>query len=246
MSGSGTVADESLGGREALLAELRQFSAPSALNGLKRLGQHPMQLQSMDRHLIRCIAPELGIRVGIAVTRTVATHRDERTGGDPGRARELGKEFDALVASIPGPKFLVVENAGDWQGPVCIWGEVAANINLAMGFVAGVTNGPVRDVSEMRKLGFATFAAGPDVGGGFVDSIDNGPNVTVGGIPVATGDLLLGDEHGVIKIPWDLAPRLPEAIREHEATERTVIAVCQSDDFSPAALAAAWASGGSH
>jgi regulator of RNase E activity RraA len=79
--------------------------------------------------------------------------------------RGSGKEFDALVASIPGPRFLVVENAGDWQAPVCIWGEVAANINLAMGFVAGVTNGPVRDVSEMRKPGFATFAAGPDAPG---------------------------------------------------------------------------------
>jgi regulator of RNase E activity RraA len=245
MTGDDSRADEATRDREALLQELRQFSTPAVLNGLKRLGLKPAQMQTTDRRLVRCMAPELGARTGIAVTRTVATHRDERP-TDAARARQLSQEFDVLTASVPGPKFLVAENAGDWQGPVCIWGEVAASINLATGFVAGLTNGPVRDVSEMRALGFQTFAAGADVGGGFVDIVGSGADVTVGGITVATGDLMHGDEHGVVKIPWELAPRLPEAIRAHEAVERAVIAVCQSKEFSLEALATAWASGGSH
>lgn len=227
----------------SVLDELAAFTTPAVLNGLKRLGMRPGEFETSERAAVRCMAPELGARVGVAVTRTVSTHREEKPGGDPSQASTLSTAFDELVASVPGPKVLVVQNVGDWRGPVCIWGEVAANINMAMGFVAGITNGPVRDVAEMRARGFPTFAAGPDVGGGYVDFVASGEPVTVAGMTIRTGDLLHGDEHGVVKIPWRYVERLPAAIRAHEAVERRVIDVCQSPDFSPAALAAAWASG---
>ena len=116
MTSYDTAAQADAGGSDALLAELRQFSTPSVLNGLKRLGLKPAQMQTMSRHQIRCMAPELGPRAGIAVTRTMATHRDDRP-VDGQRARELGVEFDALAASVTGPKFLAVENVGDADGP---------------------------------------------------------------------------------------------------------------------------------
>jgi len=45
----------------------------------------------------------------------------------------------------------------------------------------------------------------------------------------------------VVKVPVDLAPALPDAIRAVEATERRVIEVCRAPDFSLDAFAAAWA-----
>jgi regulator of RNase E activity RraA len=132
----------------------------------------------------------------------------------------------------------VAENIGDWRGPVCIWGELAANINLALKCVAGITNGPVRDIPEMEGLGFQTFANGAGPGGGYVDTLEVGVPVTVGGVTINPGDLLHGDQHGVVKIPLELAPKLPEAIRAHEAFERRVFEVCQSPDFSLEALGA--------
>lgn len=220
-----------------LLEELGEFSTPSILNGLKRLGQHPLQLQSMDRMDIRCMSPALGPRVGFAVTRRVATRRhDVKTVANPPSGRAQQED----LMTVAEPRFLVVENIGEWQGPVCIWGEVAASINIAMGCVAGVTNGPVRDLPEIEAAGFATFAGGVGVGGGFVDAVDFGRPVAIGGLVVEQGDLLHGDLHGLVKIPIELAPDLPEAIREHEATERRVMDLCRSPEFSLDALDAAW------
>jgi regulator of RNase E activity RraA len=220
-----------------LLAELKTFSTPSILNGLKRLGHAPEEMQTMDRLAIRCMAPALGVRVGFAATRTVATRRS----GGPSRAGAGG--LDGGLLSVPGPRILVAENIGDWRGPVCIWGELAANINMAFGCAAGITNGPVRDLPEMEALGFATFAGGAGPGGGYVDTLAVGEPVVVGGVTVRPGDLLHADVHGVVKVPLDLAPKLPEAIRTHEAYERRILDICQSPDFSAAALAAAMKAG---
>jgi len=214
----------------ALLDELKSFSTPSILNGLKRLGRSPEQLETMDRLAVQCMSPALGVRVGFAATRKVATRR---SGGDP---KPAPGGLDGGLMSVPAPRILVVENIGDWRGPVCIWGDLAANMNLAMGCVAGITNGPVRDIPEMEALGFQTFAGGAGPGGGYVDMLEVGGPVVVGGVTVHPGDLIHGDQHGVVKVPLDLAPQLPAAIRAHEDFERRVIEVCQSPNFSLEAL----------
>ena len=216
-----------------LLNELKTFSTPSILNGLKRLGHAPEQMETMDRLAIRCMSPQLGVRVGFAATRKVATRRS----GGPSRPGPGG--LDGGLMSVSAPRILVAENIGDWRGPVCIWGDLAANMNMAMGCTAGITNGPVRDVPEMEALGFATFAGGAGPGGGSVDTLEVGEPVVVGGVTVRPGDLIHADLHGVVKVPLDLAPSLPDAIRAHEAYERRIIEVCQSPDFTLEALAAA-------
>jgi regulator of RNase E activity RraA len=223
----------------ALIDELRRYSTPSVLNGLKRLGLSPAQLEIMDRLGIQCMSPALGARIGFAATRKVATRR---SGPDPGRERnrEFNARMEQGILGVPAPRFLVVENVGDWQGPVCIWGEVMANINLAMGCTAGVTNGPVRDLPEMEAAGFQTFAGGPGTGGGFVDLLEVGESVVVGGLTVHCGDLIHADRHGVVKVPIELAADLPGAMRAVDSFERRIIAVCQSPDFSLKALAEAW------
>ena len=217
----------------ALVEELENFSTPSILNGLKRLGHPPELFETMDRHAIHCIAPALGVCVGFVATRKVATRRS----GGPSKPGSWA--LDGGLLSVPAPRILVIENVGDWRGPVAIWGDIAANINRALGCVGGITNGPVRDVPEMEALGFQTFAGGVGPGGGYVDELEIGIPVTVGGVVVRPGDLIHADQHGIIKVPLDLAPRLPDAIRAHEAYERGIIAVCQSPDFSLEALAAA-------
>ena len=66
---------------KALLDQLSAFSTPDILNGLKRLGLPPEKMETMDRLAIGCTSPELGVRVGFAATRKVATRR---TGGPAG------------------------------------------------------------------------------------------------------------------------------------------------------------------
>ena len=60
--------------------------------------------------------------------------------------------------------------------------------------------------------------------------------VTVGGVLVNPGDLLLGDQHGVISIPIEIVGSLPEAIAKVEAGEKEIIDVCKAQNFSPEKL----------
>jgi len=222
----------------ALVEALRQYSTPSVLNGLKRLGVHPEQFETMDRQAIQCMSPGLGVRVGFAVTRKVATRR---SGGPP--APRPDRRFDQGLLDVPAPRILVVENVGDWRGPVCIWGELTANINVALECAAGITNGPVRDLPEMEALGFQTYSGGLGPGGGYVDILEIGAPVIVGGITVRSGDLIHADQHGVLKVPVEVLADLPEAIRGAEAGEARIISACQAKPFSLEALAAAYKGG---
>jgi regulator of RNase E activity RraA len=226
----------------SLVAELAGYSTPTVLNGLKRLGVHPEDLQTMDRLAIRCMAPSLGVRAGFAATKKLATRR-YGSASDPARDRELNVRMDRIIGQLPRPRILVAENVGDWAGPVCIWGEVTAHLNLAMACTAGITNGPVRDLPDMEQVGFQAFAGGPGPGGGFVDLLEVGEPVVVGGVRVETGDLIHADQHGVLKVPLDLAAALVPAIRAVIAVERRVIDVCRSPAYSAAAVAAAWTAG---
>ena len=219
-----------------VVAELARWSTPTVLNGLKRLGVHPADLVSLDRLAVGCMSPQLGVRVGFAVTRRVVTSRYGSAGNaERGRTAMLGQD----LLTQPAPRVLVVENVGDWRGPVCVFGELVATVSHALGCVAGITNGPVRDLPEMERIGFQTYAGGPGVGGGFVDVVEFGGPVVIGGVRISPGDLLHGDRHGVVRVPAGLAAGLPAAMREHADAERRLFEVCRAPDFSPEKLARA-------
>ena len=217
----------------AAVERLERYSTPTILNGLKRLGVPVAELATMDRNTVSCMAPELGSRCGFAVTRRMATRR----AGGPGQHGGIAP--DGGLLAVDGPRFLVAENVGEWQGPVCIWGEVTTHIHLALDCRAGVTNGPVRDLSEMAAMGFASFAGGVGPGGGIVDMLAVNVPVTVAGMTVSPGDLLHGDRHGIVRVPLHLAADLPDAIAEHERWEAGIFALCRTVPLDIDALAAA-------
>ena len=62
--------------------------------------------------------------------------------------------------------------------------------------------------------------------------IDFGTPVKVGGLRVKPGELIMGDKHGVISIPRDIARDVPRAAQMVEDWERNIINFCKSDRFS--------------
>ena len=106
----------------------------------------------------------------------------------------------------------------DAPNPVgSFWGEVQSNVHKALGCVGTVTDGGVRDLDEMRALNFRAFASQPLVSHAYVHLVDASVPVTVGGLTVNTGDLILGDQHGVTNIPMDIAAEVPAEVRRLEA-----------------------------
>ena len=207
----------------AALDELRSFSSPSIANGIETFdvrGRHEGYIDAS----VRCMFAELGPLVGFAATATI---RAREPGDD--RSRDLW----AHVASLPAPRVVVVQDLDDPPGVGSLWGEVNANIFQAFGAIGVVTNGCVRDLDEMRALGFHAFAGSVGVSHAYVHIVDVGVPIDVGGMQVSPGDLLHGDKHGVTSIPLEIAAALPEAIRNLERKEQGVIAMFRGPDFDP-------------
>ena len=90
---------------------------------------------------------------------------------------------------------------------VAPWGELLSTAAKARGAVGCVTDGLVRDVRVIRKMGFPVFAGGigplDAKGRGTIMKID--VPVVCGGVRVSSGDWVFGDADGVVVIPDALA-----------------------------------------
>lgn len=113
---------------------------------------------------------------------------------------DWAKPVEAIDVAQPG-EVLVIESGG--QTPA-VWGELATNSAVVRELSGVVVNGAVRDVPEIRKLQFPTFAAAitPNAGEpkGFGEI--NIP-IKVNGVSVFPGDWIVGDQDGVVCIPQE-------------------------------------------
>jgi regulator of RNase E activity RraA len=112
------------------------------------------------------------------------------------------------------------------------WGEVNGNIHKALGCLGVITNGGVRDMNEVRAMGFQYLANTVLVSHAYVHLVEIDVPVTVGGLVVNPGDIIHADQHGAQVIPYEIAAQIPEAVAKIAASERKIIDVCQSPDFS--------------
>ena len=133
---------------------------------------------------------------------------------------------------VPAPRVLVIEDL-DYPNPIgSFWGEVQSNLHRALGAVGTVTNGGVRDLDEMQEIGFFAFASCVLVSHAYVHITDVGVPVKVGGLEVSPGDIIQGDQHGVIAVPRSIASEIPEAVKRVERNEQQMIGYANSADFS--------------
>jgi regulator of RNase E activity RraA len=136
-----------------------------------------------------------------------------------------------MIKKTPEPRVVVMH---DLDRPVIgsFWGEVNANIHTALGCAGVVTDGSVRDLDEVRELGFQFYSSCVTVSHAYVHLVEIGAPVKVGGLWVKPGDLLMGDKHGVIKVPLEIAKDVPKAAQMMEDWERKVINFCKSKEFN--------------
>jgi regulator of RNase E activity RraA len=89
------------------------------------------------------------------------------------------------------------------SGRIAPWGSLLTTAAKARGAAGCLTDGYVRDIRGIRKLGFPVFHGGigplDSKGRGEVAEID--VPVHVAGVRVAPGDLVFGDADGVVVIP---------------------------------------------
>ena len=95
-----------------------------------------------------------------------------------------------------------------------------------------MTNGGVRDLDEMQEIGFFAFASCVLVSHAYVHLTDIAVPVKVGGLEVSPGDIIQGDQHGVVAVPRRIASEIPDAVKRVERNEQELIGYANSPDFT--------------
>ena len=102
-------------------------------------------------------------------------------------------------------------------------GEVMATTAKALGAVGCVSDGGLRDVVEVRALGFQYFCPGFVVSHGNPIICDIDVTVTLAGMKVEPGTLLHGDANGILVVPHDIAAAVADEAMRVRADEREVL-----------------------
>lgn len=125
---------------------------------------------------------------------------------------------DALIASQPGD-VLVVANLGE-QGCAC-WGELRTLAAKIKGLAGVVIDGPVTDIRALRALGLPIFCDG--VSAYTTRSIgEHGAvnvSVTLRGVSVQPGNLLIADDDGIYVLEAQQASQLLPRLQNKEAAD---------------------------
>jgi regulator of RNase E activity RraA len=209
------------------LEAIRRFDTCTIANAIETFDQR-LRNEGSTNASIRCMFPDRPTTIGYATTAKV------RAASPPpvGHAYHDRTDWWTHILSVPSPRVVVVEDVDTPPGAGALVGEVHVQILLALGCVAYVTNGGVRDLPAVRRTSFQLFANHITVSHAFAHLVSFGEAVDVGGLHVEEGDLLCGDVHGVLSIPEAVMPALPGTIADLQARERRIIELCHSSDFS--------------
>jgi RraA family protein len=135
----------------------------------------------------------------------------------------------ALQMVKPGD-IIVVDAGGDLTNSLI--GEIMLGDAILQNVAGVVINGAIRDATEVAKMQMPVFAAGVTHRGPYKD----GPgeiNVPIAfdGMVIEPGDLIIGDDDGLLCVPYDDAASLLEAARKKRKVEEGMIAAIQAGTF---------------
>jgi len=143
-----------------------------------------------------------------------------------------------MIAAIAPGDVLMADVGG---ADISTFGGLAALATQKRGAAAVVIDGGCRDVEEIRATGLwlASRSVTPTTGKTRLKLEALGEPVTIGGIPVKPGDLVAGDDTGIVVIPrGDLARVLDAAERMLKTDAAVEQALHAGKSFAEAAAAA--------
>lgn len=130
--------------------------------------------------------------------------------------------YRAFALCRPGD-VLVVDGGGVTDQALV--GEIMTTYLESIGVAGVVLDGAIRDVAAIRRRGYPVFARGVSHRGPYRDGPGevNTP-VSIGGMVVQPGDLVVGDPDGLIAVPPAEARRLIAAAQAKERKEAASLA----------------------
>jgi regulator of RNase E activity RraA len=198
-----------------LVQPFREFGTATISSGLREV------CGILRHYLVGPVATTPGQKmVGTAVTLSFLPKREDIVTGHQEEEQESRSALWSAVIATESGDVLVVDCRGNLQTG-CLGGMLMTAIH-AKGASGLVVDGCIRDLPEARQLGLPLFLRGgtPHNAGHF-EMYPWDYNVTIGcgGILVQPGDIIVGDDDGVIVVPPTAAPQVIEYCRAREGRE---------------------------
>lgn len=177
------------------IAYLKTVDTPTLANAIELLNLRPRSA-GFTPLSIRCMFPEFGRMCGYAVTAHVETVT-RASGQDRGPFPDL---FAAIDAS-PKPAIVVMQEMGGHRDSATHCGEILASIFTRLGAIGLVSDCGIRDIPEVRAIGMHYFARGAVASHAYFRMVRASEPVQIEGLEIRPGELLHGDENGLITVP---------------------------------------------
>ena len=191
---------------QEILKELERYDTPSITNVVATypsdelcLGLYnPWTVNWYTDQTIKCMYPALGARVGYAVTCIYGLP-------DPSFNRLSFMDVAGALDASPQPTILALEQKFPPQiaGKVGLAGGNMTATMKALGCVGCLSNGPSRDIDEIRPMKIQYMLSGVTAGHGDMAVHAVNVPVKVGGMEVNPGEIIHMDESGACKFPAD-------------------------------------------
>jgi 4-hydroxy-4-methyl-2-oxoglutarate aldolase len=189
---------------EDLVARFHNVPAGHISDAMDRSGSMDYRIQALDASLRLC-GPALTVR-----TR-------------PGDNAAIYKALEEVVRG----DVIVLATCGYTVGSTfgALWFQAAKNAGVA----GVVCDGLCRDVSEIRSLRVPVFVRGANPGSPFKHGpAEIGGPVSCGGVPVSPGDLICGDEDGVVVVPQRDLERVAQELENIRRKEGAMLSAISS------------------
>jgi 4-hydroxy-4-methyl-2-oxoglutarate aldolase len=206
------------------LLKLKRWNTPTIYNGWEQITKSDAGKDGFNLEETTDFMPQMGPMVGYAITVII----------EPGNHAHKQKPnvweaYREYIASVPGPKIVVVQDLDRPATFGSFWGEVNRNVHKALGCVGTITDGSIRDLDEMNNASFKALARRLSVGHAYSTPAKWNSEVEVFGRKVRPGQLIHADKHGFLVIPdEDIENLLDAAIFMDNNECNTIIAAARS------------------
>ena len=131
------------------------------------------------------------------------------------------------IESCPPGSVLVLDCRGETR--VASGGEILTTRLMVRGAAGLVSDGPVRDSGAISEMDFAVFCAGGSAPLSLLQhpAVDLNVPIGCGGVAVYPGDIMVGDDEGVVVIPAHLADEIATDAAEQEKMEAFILTKVQ-------------------
>jgi regulator of RNase E activity RraA len=205
---------------------LKKVDAPTLSNAIELLKVRPRR-EGFTPLQVRALFPEFGRMCGYAVTAQVETVTESEE-------KSVSRFIDLYraVEQSQKPAVIVLQEIGGYPDYAAHCGEVMATVFKRLGAIGLVSDCAVRDVPEVRALGFHYFARGTVASHANFRIARAGVAVQVCGLVIRPGDLLHGDENGLLLVPNGTEESLPRAVDAVRSGEGRLMEWVRGESFS--------------